>query len=150
MATPTACAVPLLVALRYTAYDVTANITGTKGAWLGSWNIQSDGAQFEECGWPAFIEQTRAWGGDDIANDYTHCCQARALLMQRLQVSALCLCIRCVCLTLMQESVVTLEDFQAMCRHNDYMHDPESKCNCSAQVRGRNMQSFSFLFCHAS
>ena len=99
MATPTACAVPSLVALRYTAYDVTANITGTKGAWLGSWNIQSDGAQFEECGWPAFIEQTRAWGGNDIANDYTHCCQARALLMQRLQVSAFCLCIMFVCLT---------------------------------------------------
>jgi hypothetical protein len=73
---------------RYTAYDVTANITGTKGAWLGSWNIQSDAAQFGECGWPEFIEETRAWGGDDIANDYTHCCQARALLMQRLQVAA--------------------------------------------------------------
>ncbi len=73
---------------RYTAYDVTANITATKGAWLGSWNIQADPAQYQQCGWPEFIEETRAWGGDDIANDYTHCCQARALLMQRLQVCA--------------------------------------------------------------
>jgi hypothetical protein len=73
--------------VRYTAYDVTANITSRKGAWLGSWNIQSDDTQFAQCGWPAFIEETRAWGGDDIANDYTHCCQARALLIQRLQVS---------------------------------------------------------------
>jgi hypothetical protein len=74
--------------LRYTAYDVTANITATEGTWLGSWNIQSDPAQFGECGWPQFIEETRAWGGDDIANDYTHCCQARALLMRRLQVDS--------------------------------------------------------------
>jgi len=29
---------------------------------------------------------------------------------------------------------VTLEDFQALCRHNDYVHDPESMCNCTAQV----------------
>ena len=65
---------------------MTANITATEGTWLGSWNIQSDPAQFGECGWPQFIEETRAWGGDDIANDYTHCCQARALLMRRLQV----------------------------------------------------------------
>ena len=73
---------------------------------------------------------------DDIANDYTHCCQARALLMQRLQVCADITGVDVAraytgCL---QDSVVTIEDFQAMCRHNDYMHDPESKCNCSAQV----------------
>jgi len=37
---------------------------------------------------------------------------------------------------MLQENVVTLEDFQAMCRHNDYLHDTESTCNCTAQVRG--------------
>lgn len=36
----------------------------------------------------------------------------------------------------LQENVVTLEDFQAMCRHNDYLHDTESTCNCTAQVCG--------------
>ena len=82
---PSSCSFPCC---RYTAYDVTANITATAGAWLGSWNIQADPAQYQQCGWPEFIEETRAWGGDDIANDYTHCCQARALLMQRLQVCA--------------------------------------------------------------
>jgi len=131
---------PVTRCRRYTAYDVTANITGTKGAWMGSWNIQSDGAQFEECGWPAFIEQTRSWGGDDIANDYTHCCQARAFLMQRLQVRHVCQRAEKLLLTHKrpQDSVVTLEDFQAMCRHNDYLHDPESLCNCTAQVRARS------------
>lgn len=67
---------------------MTANISSRKGAWLGSWNIQSDSAQFSMCGWPEFIEETRSWGGSDIADDYTYCCQARAKLMERLQVTA--------------------------------------------------------------
>jgi hypothetical protein len=127
---------------------MTANISSRKGAWLGSWNIQSDSAQFSMCGWPEFIEETRSWGGSDIADDYTYCCQARAKLMERLQVTAdEAAKVRDWRSTLkvFQGTVSTIEDFQAMCRHNDYLHDAESACNCTAQVSSSSAAAICIL-----
>eukprot|EP01013_Petalomonas_cantuscygni_P017351 TRINITY_DN34497_c0_g1_i1.p1 TRINITY_DN34497_c0_g1~~TRINITY_DN34497_c0_g1_i1.p1 ORF type:complete len:658 (-),score=143.06 TRINITY_DN34497_c0_g1_i1:443-2320(-) len=97
----------------YTAYDLTPNIT--QSTWFGSWNTQGDPQQYAKCGWPEFVQELKDTDGEDVANDYSHCCQTRAKLMGRIQ-----------------KTVTSLEEFGNLMRRNNYKEDPESLCNCTA------------------